>query len=182
MAQFYEVFDNSEVQYLTRRQVATLTGVAIGTALASMAAYEVGIRLDAPMWTIGSSIALVWMGAFWWILHRLGKLRRVVWCVKLSDRRIVGYDYARRKTELDWIRIERIILAPKGLIIDGAQPRSIEIPHLFPEFATLSHRIFEYANLYDIPVFINGQPWQQLDVYAMFPTLLSKTSADELGN
>lgn len=189
MPHWYEVFENSEVQYLTRRQVATLTGIAVGTALASIAGYEIGVRTQVPMWLIGSSIAASWVIVFWWVLQRFGKLRRLVWCIKFSDRHLVGYDYARRKTTLDWIKIERIILGSKGLIIDGPPSKatdgrfttstSIEIPHLFPDFATLSHRIFEYANLYEIPVFIDGQPWEQLDVYHVFPFLQDSPSASE---
>jgi len=176
---------------MTRRQVATLSGIAVSTVLASIAGYEIGIRTDAPMWLIGPSITASWIIAFWWILQRFGKLRRLVWCIKLSDRHVVGYDYARRKTTLDWLKIERIVLASKGLVIDGPQPvttdgrftpgASIEIPHLFPDFATLSHRIFEYASLYDIPVFIDGQPWEQLDIYNVFPFLQDSPSTSEPG-
>ena len=40
----------------------------------------------------------------------LRELRAVAWCVKLSVHRVVGYDYARRKSTIPWTRVERIEL------------------------------------------------------------------------
>ena len=130
---------------------------------------------------MGLLIVAAWIGAVRWIASRLRRLRRVVWCVKLSDRLIVGYDYTRQKTALDWTKVERVELAGRGLTVFGPPPCSFEIPHLFPDFAELSHRVLFYAEFYDVPVFIDGQPLQELDVYALYPFLLEGSSPGSPG-
>ena len=127
------------------------------------------------VWAFG--IAL-WAAVIGGCAIRLRRLRRVVWCVKLSDREVVGYDYARRRMRIDWIDAERLELGEHGLAVVGPSPCVLEVPHLFPEFATLSHRMVRYAEFYEIPIFVGGQPWQQLDVYHLYPFLTETTSPD----
>lgn len=174
MPYWYEVFDNEEVQLLTRRQVGQLSGIVVATIVFTLSGLALAHAGAVPLGLVGLFIVAVWLAAVRWIATRLRQLRRVVWCVKLSDRAIVGYDYTRQKTSLDWTRVERVELAGGGLTVYGPAPCSFEIPHLFPDFAELSHRILHYAEFYDIPVFIDGQPLHQLDVYALYPFLCEK--------
>lgn len=168
---WYEVFDNEEVHYVTRKQVAHLGGLAMGMLAVTIAGLALGFEALLPWPLVLLILAGVWFGTLVWTVHRLRQLRRVVWCVKISDRRVIGYDYARRRTILDWTRIERVELTESGLVIVGPAPTSLEIPHLFPDFAILSHRILQHAEFYGTPLYLHGQPWQDLNVYTLFPFL-----------
>ncbi|WP_456426752.1 hypothetical protein [Rhodocaloribacter sp.] len=176
MPHWYEVFDNEEVQRLSRKRAAALIALAmtlVAVTLTLLAMSREGVVPTAPA---GVLITSSWLGTAWWITRRLRRLRRLVWCVKLSENRIVGYDYTRSKTTLDWRQVERLELTQDGLVVVGPDECSLEIPHLFPEYAILSHRIVRYADAHGIPIFVNGRPWEDLDVYALFPFLEAGSS------
>jgi hypothetical protein len=109
------------------------------------------------------------------LLQALGALRSVVWCVKLSARGLVGYDYGRRRVALAWPAVERVELDAEGLVVvgrdGGGEPRRLRVPHLFPDYARLSHRVVEYAEAFGRPVYVDGRPWQLLDVHEVYPFL-----------
>lgn len=171
MSAWYEVYDNVDVQLMTRKRAAAMTGMVTLAIMFSIAVLAVGLEGSVPLAAALGLIALGWSGFTSWCLHRSRRLRRLVWCVKLSDREIVGYDYARRKSSLDWLDVEYIDIREAALEIVGRSDVHLEISHLFPEFTELSHRIVRYGDFYSIPVFINGRPWQQLDVCDVFPFL-----------
>lgn len=171
MSAWYEVYDNVDVQLMTRKRAAAMTLMVTLAIMFSIAVLAMGLEGSIPMVAALGLIALGWSGFTWWCLHRRRRLRRLVWCVKLSDREIVGYDYARRKSSLDWLDVERIDVQEAALVIVGRGDVCLEIAHLFPEFTELSHRIIRYGDFYSIPVFIDGRPWQQLDVCDVFPFL-----------
>lgn len=171
MPTWYEVFDNSEVQYVTRRQVAMVTGLLASMLVLALCAAIYTRAHDVPLAVVGGALLGLWAMLIFGCLVRLRRLRRVMWCVKLSDREVVGYDYARRKVRVDWIDAVRVELNAHGLAVVGTAGCRLEVPHLFPDFATLSHRIVQYAEFYDVPVYVGGQPWQQVDVFELFPFL-----------
>lgn len=176
MPHWFEVFDNETVQLMGRKRAAALIALGmtlIGVTLLLMVMSHEGIVATE---VAGLLITTSWLGTLWWTLKRLRQLRRLVWCVKLAEDRIVGYDYTRRKTMLHWIHVERLELTHEGLLVVGPDDCTLEIPHLFPEYATLSHRIVQYAEHYGIPVFVDGRPWEDLDVYALFPGLAAGRS------
>lgn len=171
MASPYEVFDNEVVHFSTRKQAGALGALAAsagGVTALGLAAGHVGL---APMPAVLAGLVLVWLGVIRYSTHRLSRLRRVMWCVKISDRRVVGYDYARHRTTLDWLQVERVALTRHGLVLAGPGRRAIEVPALFPDYPALAHRVVQHAEFYDVPVFVDGRPWQALDVYAQFPEL-----------
>lgn len=170
MASWYEVFDNEEVLYETRRHVGILSGFASATVVVSLIlallAYADGIAGALLL----AALLVLWVALALWTARRVRQLRRVVWCIKLSDRQLVGYDYARNKLTIDWTKVERIEMRDDGLQVVGPAC-TLEVPHLYPDFAALSHRIAHYADFYETPVFVDGHPWQQLDVYQVYPFL-----------
>lgn len=174
MADWYEVFDNEQVQLDTRQRVARLVVVLIaGLALAVGAVPVLAFYLPSPLLAVGLGGA-VGLGVAVWASQAFLRLRSVVWCVKLSVHRVVGYDYARRKSTIPWSRVERIDITPGGLAIaeaphEGIPGRVLRIPHLFPDYAALSHRVVEYAEAHGLPVCVNGRPWQFLDVPTLYP-------------
>lgn len=171
MSNWYEVFDNEAVQWYARKQATYLTVVAATAVVATVVLAVLGLEGLWPLPLVGGLLVAIWLGTVRWIAQRQRKLRRIVWCVKLSATRVVGYDYTRRKTVLDWPAVARVELTTDGLLLLGQQGCTFDIPHLFPDFAALSHRVVYYAEAYDIPVYINGHPWESLDVYRLFPFL-----------
>jgi hypothetical protein len=178
MAEWYEVFDNEQVQLDTRKRVARLAGAVVVLVGAVVGLAPVLLHLlPSPLLAVALSAAAL-LGVFAWASRAFLRLRSVVWCIKLSVHRVVGYDYARRKTVLPWTEIERVELDAGGLVIAGApregRPgRVLRIPFLFPDFARLSHRAVEYAEAHGLPVCIEGRPWQLLDVSALYPFMAS---------
>lgn len=169
MSRWYEVFDNEEVQRLARnRRMLLVRGLALVSILTLLLlGYAIGHPAAVPVTSL--IVAGLWVGACLWWIRTDEHLRRIVWCVKISDRHIVGYDYARRKTEIDWVHVRTVRLTPSGLNVESRNGPVIEIPHLFPDFSVLSHRIVEYAELYGAPVCVDRVPWQHIDVHELYP-------------
>ncbi len=176
MSDWYEIFDNEQVQSDTRRQVGRLAGlVVVGCGAVVGLAPLLALWVSSPFLVAGLVGALL-AGAFVGASRAFLRLRSVVWCVKLSVHRVIGYDYARRKTVLSWAEIERIELDRTGLLIVGAPTgnrpgRHLCVPHLFSDFTRLSHRAVEYAEAHGLPVCVDGRPWQLLDVATLYPFL-----------
>ena len=181
MSHWYEVFDNEEVQLHARKQATHLTAFVAAAVLVTLFGIALGSEGLVPMPAIGGLLIITWLGTVHWMARRMRRLRRVVWCIKLSEDRIVGYDYTRRKAVMDWSRVQHIDLKSDGLLIVGDELFAFEIPHLFPDFAELSHRVVHYAELNGVSVSIDGQPWQELDVFQLFPFLANDPSADAPG-
>ena len=177
MSPWYEVYDNAQMQLLTRNQAAKMTFRAAVAGAFVVACLSLGLSGSIPLLVAIalSAGALLLFG--WWCGGRLRRLRRLVWCVKLSEAEVVGYDYARRKVAIRWADAERIEIGDRGLTIVGPHPDLVEIAHLFPDFSALSHRVVLYADRNRVPIFVNGVPWQQLDVYDLFPFLSEDASA-----
>ena len=173
MSGWYEVYDNVDVQLLTRKRAAAMTGAVALAIMLSIALLALGLAGSFPLQAALGLVAIGWCGFTWWCVHRRRRLRSLAWCVKISDRDIVGYDYARRKSGLDWHEVERIDVRSTGLVICGRGDVQIEIAHLFPQFPELSHRIIGYGDQHGVPIFVDGMPWQQLDVYDVYPFLAS---------
>lgn len=171
MSAWYEVYDNVDVQLMTRKRAAALTGAVTLAIMFSIGVLAVGLEGSLPLSAALGLIAVGWALFTWWCLRRNRRLRSLVWCVKLSDREIVGYDYARRKSAIDWLNVERIDVRGEALIVIGRGNVCLEIAHLFRDFAELSHRIMKYGDLYSIPVYVDGRPWQQLDLQEVYPFL-----------
>lgn len=173
MSAWYEVYDNVDVQLLTRKRAAAMTGAVALAIMLSAALLALGLSGFFPLQAALGTVAIGWTGFVWWCVHRRRRLRSLAWCVKISDVDIVGYDYARRKSSLSWNDVERIDVRSTGLVVYGRSDVQLEIAHLFPQFPELSHRIIAYGEQHRIPVFVDGVPWQQLDVYDVYPFLSS---------
>ena len=167
----YEVFENDEVQWRTRRHAALLTSMATAAILLT-----VGVALTAwadliALPLASGALALIWASAGIGLAVGFRRLRRMAWCVKVSEAGIVCYDYARRPVRLGWDCIERIDLLRAGLLIVGPAPCLVVVSHLFPDFPALSHSLVDQAEAHGVSVYVDGRPWQSLDVYSHFPEL-----------
>lgn len=176
MADYFEVYDNEQVQLVTRRQ-ATFTFVVLAGAIAGSLLLIVLTReAVVPFWAGLSLTLIVWGVAAYRLAHHFSRTNHVVWCVKISVAQVAGYDYARRQTSLFWTDVREVDLCDQGLRIRGVTDKHIEIPHLFPDFPSLSHRIVEHAERHHVPIFVDGRPFEDLDLYALYPFLSSAES------
>lgn len=168
MSRWFEVFENDRVQFVTRERVLYLVYLGGSTLLLVVAGAlfiatrQVPLEVGLPVLLI----ALALPGSY--VIWSLHEIARIVWCVKLSDRGAIGYDFARRKRSFDWTQVDRVELATTGLRLIHHRGDTLEVPHLFPNFADLSHRIIEYAEFYSIPVCIEGQRWEEVDVKTLY--------------
>jgi len=177
-ADWYEVYDHEGVQLLTRQRVSRIVAASSFALLAAVAAVPV-VVLHTSLPALGlAGVTAAFLGVLAFASRRLLRLRRVVWCVKLSVHRIVGYDYARRKLMLPWTAVERVEVDGEGLLVVGppAPPEAavvLRIPHLFPDYSRLSHRVVEYAEAHGVPVCVEGRPWQLVDLPTLYPFMAS---------
>jgi hypothetical protein len=187
MAEWYEVYDNEQVQFETRKRVARLVGIVVVLAGATLGLAPVLAHVfSSVLIAVGLAGGLL-LGTLIWTSRVFLQLRSVMWCVKLSVHRVVGYDYARRKVVLPWTEIERVGLDGDGLLIagaprDGRPGRILRIPFLFPDFSHLSHRVVEYAEAHGLPVCLDGRPWQFLDVSTLYPFMAACAIAGVVEN
>lgn len=177
MSGLFEVYDNEQVQLITRRQAA-VTFVSLVAAI-GLTALLIIVAREAllPFWIAATLTTGLWIAACGRFVRHFQCTNHIVWCVKISQAQVAGYDYARRQTNLYWTDVRQIELSSKGLRIRGTIDRHLEIPHLFPDFASLSHRIVEHAERHHIPILIDGRPLEDLDLETLYPFLSSSVSA-----
>lgn len=174
MAAWYEVFDNQDALLESRHRVWRLTRgyafVAIGLAVAAPLAV-----LHAPggPWLAAfGALALVGAGLF--VLRALRMLHGVAWCVRLSFHGLVA-DFGQRRTAMRWSQVSRVEVDDEGLTVVGSDEEGVvmrlRLPGTFPRYTQLSHRVVEYAEAHRRPLFVDGKPWQLLDLQVLYPFL-----------
>lgn len=167
----YVTFDNEDVHLHTRQQVALMVDV-IASALSCTVFLVLGALIGLlPVIITAGGLLLAWMCIAGWTLLRLRRLRRIAWCVRLSDHRVVSYDYTRRPTRTPWRHLQRVDLKNRALHLVGPNPKLIEVPHRFGNFSDVSHAIVDHAEENNIPVHVDGQRWDTLNVYTLYPGL-----------
>lgn len=167
MAAWFEVFDNDVVLERTRKEINGLYASLAVAVILPITLLPLFLTNQEVLWALfvgGFAIFGVYE-----LLQLIAERRQIVWCIKLSDHQIIGYDYARTKRVMDWTQMDHIELTDVSLIVRPQTGPAFEIPHLYPDFATLSHRIIEYADLYHIPICINGAPWEDIDLRSIYP-------------
>lgn len=177
-ADWYEVYDHEGVQLVTRRRVSRLLAVSGGVLLGGVLALPMAVQFAPSPWLGAGALLAVALGVLVLVTGRLLRLRRVVWCVKLSVHRIVGYDYARRKLMLPWTQVERVDVEEDGLLVVGAPGAGggsvvLHIPVLFPDYPRLSHRVVEYAEAHGVPVCLEGRPLPLVSLGTLYPFMAS---------
>jgi hypothetical protein len=186
MAHWYEVFDDEQVQLQTRQQVRRVViGLVIVLSALAVAGPLIVAGTPDPAIALGG-LAIAALVSIALTSRRLMRLQRVMWCVKLSVHRIVGFDYARRKIVLPWCEVERVEVDREGLLVVGmpgpqGQGPVLQIPSQYPDFHALSHRTVEYAEAHGIPICVDGRPWQLLDIAKLYPFLERPAAAERPG-
>lgn len=174
MAYWYEVYDNQDVLLSTRQRVGRLTTIySLATLTIAAVAPLLIVHVRGGVWVAGfCGVALLFGGLY--VYHALRKLGAVAWCVKLSIHHLFA-DFGRRRTTIPWSSVTRLDVDDEGLIVVGLDengaPQRLRIPNAFPRFSQLSHRMVEYAEAHNRPIFVEGRPWELLDPYELYPFL-----------
>lgn len=169
MSNWYEVYDSDVVLLATRKRFAKLCITSAVATVLTLALLVYLLARPEPYVFMSLGTVSVWLGFGLWAIRRFHKLRRVVWCIKVSDRRVEGYNFARRRIYMDWTRIRRIDLTSNSIQVVGQFGQILDARHRFPDFTELSHRLVAHAEFYDVPVYIEGRPWQEVDVHDLYP-------------
>ena len=177
----YTLFEANHIQRAIRYRMARLNGVfwgivlvTMGAALLSRALIHVGpVALASGV----GGLMLIAIGVGWW--HRA--LSRTVWCVKVVSDAVVGYDCARRKTVFSWCNVRRIDLTDEALWIVQSPYHVMTISTSFDDFSALSHQILKGAEDHGIPLYIDGQSLDEMDVYVLCPFLTKEPPTGAAG-
>ena len=108
-------------------------------------------------------------------IRRLTQLRRCTWRVAVSCRHVIVIDVGLRQRTVAWGALERIEVDPDGLTLVargmGDEEVRLHILGRFASYVDLAHRLVALAERRRLAVWIDGLPWQHLDVDRLFPTL-----------
>ncbi len=165
------IFDSEAVQARVREQISQIYSYAAVSCGLVLGLLYILTLPEVNTLLVAAITATASWGAYRYLFARINRLRNVVWCVKLTEHDVVGYDHSRTRLSIPWEDIDRINLTDGGIQIQTLASRSIEVPHLFDDYHEISHLLMEEAEYRGIPLFINGYPWQQATVYQLFPEL-----------
>ncbi|MDX1421281.1 MAG: hypothetical protein R3181_15050 [Rubricoccaceae bacterium] len=174
MPTWYEVFDNQDALLSTRQRVRRLsTRYGMASVAVALTAPLVVLHVPGGPWiALGAAGVLAAAGVY--VLRALRALHAVAWCLRLSYQGLLA-DFGRRRTALRWRNVARVEVDDEGLLVlgtdEGGTARRLRIPLAFPRYAHLSHRVVEYAEAHRRPIFVDGRPWQLLDLRALYPFL-----------
>ncbi|MBO6576257.1 MAG: hypothetical protein JJ896_08560 [Rhodothermales bacterium] len=171
MSRWYQVFDDERVNVVTRvaarRHAAGAACLGVLTGIGVFAVVTGAVSL--------LPIAVVLIGLWGWagsaLLRQWSTLRAQVWCVKFSDREVVGYDYRRRRIRIDWVDARCVDVGKAGLAVTSVSDLKLEVPVSFPDYTELCHAILEHAEFYEIPVFVDGRRLSEMSASTLFPFL-----------
>ncbi|MEM1055536.1 MAG: hypothetical protein AAGI52_08405 [Bacteroidota bacterium] len=144
-----------------------------------VASMGVGIGAPALALTVGGGLWIPVVAGTLLTIHaaltirRLAKLRRRVWRVAVSSRHVVALDAGRRQMAVSWSAVERVEVDDAGLtlVARGVEglPFRLHIRRHFAPYVTLAHELVARAERRRCAIWVNGRPWQLLDVSALLP-------------
>jgi len=172
MQSAYDLFEASQLHRTTRSQMCRLNAAFWGVLLVTIGAAMMSPTLfaSAPV-VVGSGLgALVVTAIGISIKHYLRS--RTIWCVRVGPDAVIGYDCARRKTVWTWDATRQVDLTDDHLSVIQSPYRALALATSFDTFPALSHRIVRDAERHDVPLTIDGQSLDTLDVYALCPFIV----------
>jgi len=179
MPEWYEVFEDERGLRETRVGIGQrAVAFGIGGVLLGLSAFVLPAGGGEQV-ALGAGLLAVASAA--WLVQGLREIRDRVWCVKVSARRVVGYDLAQQRMAVDWGDVDCVEIDRRGVMVRGRDeagtPCRLRIAPSFPDYTALSHRFVEYAEMHTRPVYLDGRPWQLLDLHAVYPFLAETVPA-----
>jgi hypothetical protein len=173
MPEWYEVFDDERGLRAARIGIGRRAVVfALGGVLLGMSAFVLPVSGGEQV-ALGAGLFTVAAAA--WLVAGLRDIRDRVWCTKISARRVIGYDLTQQRVAISWPDVDCVEIDRRGLLVRGRDESGsacrLRIAPSFPDYTDLSHRFVDYAELHARPLYLDGRPWQLLDLHAVFPFL-----------
>lgn len=177
----YQLYDASHVQRDVRRRMYRLNVALCGLTLLLLIGVFLGraghLSAQSVTWMLTGGVLVIASGLGWRHRH----LCRTVWCVKVSAEGVVGYDCARRKTNLKWDDLQQINVTDHALVLIQSPYCFFEISTAFFDYPALSHGIVAHAERHDVALSMDGRPLDEIDVYTLYPFLTGEPPADAPG-
>ncbi|MDQ7041788.1 MAG: hypothetical protein Q9M35_12700 [Rhodothermus sp.] len=163
------VFEDERVLRQLRRQAAwTVAVAAVGfigglVLLSLMRRYQIADLPTAGMLCLG------WGGLTAWAALRLYRLQQHIWRLQLSATALTGYDYGRHAWRIDWSLLDHVELTDQDLRITTRDGRRFVIPGCHADFPELGHALVDKAERLGCPLYVNGRPFEALDIRTLLP-------------
>lgn len=165
---YSETYDCQAIRYYTRKQAAFYTA----TLFASLTLFPGGaaflIEHSYPLFLVVLVVAgcCICSG---YCLYKIYEFRAMIWGLKLNADQIKAYNYVRQTLDLSWTEITDINVSASGITITGADRQRLVLPESFHNFTEAAHTLVCRAEENNIPVLVEGTPWEVLDVQVLFP-------------
>lgn len=175
MAEWFEVYNAKGVLVRARRRANRLMWIyaLVSGTLVAVAPVAVFVLPEGGFAIAGAcAIGLVVYGV--WLIVRLNRIHRKLWRLDVSVHRVLGFDTGRRSRALIWSNVQQVEIETSGLTLVGRTHGAwvrLRVPKTFPHYTDLAHRVVEYAEAHNRPVWVDGQPWQTLDLAVLYPFL-----------
>ncbi|GAB5534573.1 MAG: hypothetical protein Rubg2KO_08220 [Rubricoccaceae bacterium] len=173
MAEWFEVYDAKGVLLRARRRATRLVWIYALVSGALVAAAPIAMFVlprGGVAVAVTCAIGLVMYGL--WLIIRLNQIHSKLWRFDVSVHRALGFDTGRRSRALAWPDVHQVEIESDGLTLVGRTHGSwvrLHVPTSFPHYTALAHRVIEYAEAHDRPVWLDGHPWQELDLVEVYP-------------
>ena len=169
MAEWCEVFSDERVRALVRARARRLVvGFALASGFLVAAAPLVTVWWPPIAGPAALTCGVVLTALAVVTLRRLARLHRMLWRVELSVGRVVAHDVGGRRVSVVWPALDAVDVRHDGIAFagrDGGGRRvRFVVPRTLPQFTALGHRAVEYAEAFGRPLWVDGQPWDRLDV------------------
>ncbi|MEM6327913.1 MAG: hypothetical protein AAF791_12410 [Bacteroidota bacterium] len=161
------------------REALVAFGVVTGGVAVVAPVVAIGFHLGAAV-PLAAGAILTLHAAL--TIRRLARLRRRVWRVAITARHLVALDAGRRQTSVAWRAVERVEVENAGLTLvatgtDGISFR-LHVRRHFAAYVALAHEVVARAERQGCAVWVDGRPWQDLDLSAL-GTALRPTAGTE---
>lgn len=182
MAEWFQVFSDTAALHDARRGTHRVVVVYTATSVALLVC-AVGLGVAQPE-IAGAAALLGGLGltaCALVTLRRLGAHQNRVWRVDLSVHQAIGHTAGGQHRALAWSTLDRVDVGSRGLTLLGLDAHGrrvrIDVAATMPDFAVLSHRAVEYAEVFRRPVCVDGLPWESLDLTTLYPSIRADSAS-----
>ena len=170
MPEWYETFADEAVlarSHARSRRAVVVFALVSGALVAAAPVASLLLPRGAGV-AVAAGCGLALLAHAAWLLARLARLHRAVWCVRLSARHLVADDGGRRRRTLPWVGVVRLDLGTEALTVDGlcadGSAATVVVPADFEGHDLLARRLVDYAVAFRCTVCVDGEPLQSLSL------------------